>query len=73
MLPHIFPETTILELPQDQYKVLSTISSYMGKNDGTKWPYYFITGSAGTGKSYIINLILNMLDKRNSNYLNWSC
>jgi len=41
----------------------------MGQNDGVKWPYYFITSSAGTGKSYIVNLIINMLDERNSNYL----
>jgi hypothetical protein len=53
ILPQVFPETAMLELPQDQYRVLSVISMYMGKNDGIKWPYYFITGSGGTGKSYI--------------------
>src|SRR6185295_5251590 len=36
ILPHIYPETTMLELPQDQYHVLSTISTYMGKNSNQK-------------------------------------
>jgi len=36
LLPHIFPETAILELPQDQYRVLSTIRMYLGKNDSVK-------------------------------------
>ena len=62
ILPHVYPETAMLELPHDQYHVLSTISMYMGKSNNRKWPYYFITGSAGTGKSYIINMIKNMLD-----------
>ena len=42
---------------------------YLGKNDGVKWPYFFITGSAGTGKSYIIHMIVNLLKQRRSNYL----
>lgn len=45
----ILPETAMLELPQDQYHVLSTITTYMGRNDGIKWLYFFITGPAGTG------------------------
>ena len=66
---HIFSESTILQLPQDQYYALSTISTYMEPNNGTKWPYYFITGSAETGKSYIINIITNILKSRSSSYL----
>jgi len=69
ILPHVYPETAMLELPHDQYHVLSTISMYMGKSNNRKWPYYFITGSAGTGKSYIINMIKNMLDRKQSNYI----
>ncbi|CAI2186623.1 6955_t:CDS:2 [Funneliformis geosporum] len=34
MLSHLLPETAILDLPEDQYYVLSTISSYLGPNDG---------------------------------------
>uniref|UniRef100_U9ST01 Uncharacterized protein n=1 Tax=Rhizophagus irregularis (strain DAOM 181602 / DAOM 197198 / MUCL 43194) TaxID=747089 RepID=U9ST01_RHIID len=44
LLPHVFPETAMLELPQDQYRALNTIRMYMGENDGIKWPYFFITG-----------------------------
>ena len=69
ILPHVYPETAMLELPHDQYHVLSTISMYMGKSNNRKWPYYFITGSAGTGKSYIINMIKNNLDRKQSNYI----
>ncbi|CAI2183528.1 10167_t:CDS:2 [Funneliformis geosporum] len=36
MLLHLLPETAILDLPEDQYYVLSTISSYFGPNDGIK-------------------------------------
>ncbi|CAI2196540.1 16000_t:CDS:1, partial [Funneliformis geosporum] len=32
-VPHVLPETAILDLPEDQYYVLSTISSYLGPND----------------------------------------
>ena len=42
---------------------------YMGRNDGIKWPYYLITGSAGTGKSYVIKIITNMLLHRRQNFL----
>ena len=34
-----------------------------------KWPYFFITGSAGTGKSYITHMITNILNQRHSTYL----
>src|SRR5204863_8639078 len=69
ILPHVLPETAMLELPYDQYRTLSTISMYMGRNNGVKWPYFFITGSGGTGKSYIINMITNILNQRRSKYL----
>jgi len=69
IFPYIIPQTAILELPQDQYHALSTISTYMGQNNSIKWPYYFITDSAGIGKSYTVNLIINILNQRNSNYL----
>src|SRR6266542_3917678 len=69
ILPHLFPETAILELPHDQYRALSTINMYMGRSNGVKWPYYFITRSAGTGKSYIINIIINMLNQKRQTHL----
>src|ERR1043165_1321839 len=34
ILSYILLETTMLELPQDQYRVLSTITTYIDRNDG---------------------------------------
>jgi ATP-dependent exoDNAse (exonuclease V) alpha subunit len=56
-------------LPPDQYYVISTLKCYLGKRDTQKWPYFFVTGSAGTGKSFIINLIINELNKNHRKYL----
>ncbi|CAI2190845.1 7109_t:CDS:2 [Funneliformis geosporum] len=33
MFPHLLPETVIHDLPEDQYYVLSTISSYLSPNN----------------------------------------
>jgi hypothetical protein len=68
-LPNIYPKSNILQLPKDQYYILSTISTYMGKYDKYHWPYFFITGSAGTGKSFVINIIIDILKSKKSNYL----
>ncbi|EXX50623.1 PIF1-like helicase domain-containing protein [Rhizophagus irregularis DAOM 181602=DAOM 197198] len=69
LLPHIYPKTAMLELPQDQYRVLSAISMYLGRNDGVRWPFFFITGSAGTGKSYVINMITRMLTQSSHSFI----
>ena len=45
------------------------MNTYLGKRDITHWPYFFVTRSGGTGKSYIIHLLVNMLKNRHSNYL----
>lgn len=39
------------------------------KHQRNKYPYFFITGSAGTGKSFIINLIVENLKRKGSKYL----
>lgn len=69
ILPPIFPENIIHQLPPDQYYVISILNSYLGKRDTHHWPYFFITGSGGTGKSYIIHLLVNLLKNKHSNYL----
>src|SRR5205814_7086710 len=47
-----------------------TIRNILGpSHQRNKYPYFFITGSAGTGKSFIINLITDDLKKKKSNYL----
>src|SRR6266542_4615605 len=65
----IFPENIIHQLLPDQYYVISTLNSYLGKRHTYHWPYFFITRSEGTGKSYIIHLLVNLLKNRHSNYL----
>ena len=69
ILPPILPQDAIYQLPPDQYYVMSTLRCYLGKRNTQKWPYFFITGSGGTGKSYIIHLITNLLKNNRSNYL----
>jgi hypothetical protein len=68
--PPILPQCSALNLPEDQLNVLSTISNTLGpKHQRNKYPYFFITGSAGTGKSFLINLIIENLKRKGSNYL----
>lgn len=69
ILPPILPQNIIQILPPDQYYIMSTLSCYLGKRKLRKWPYFFITGSAGTGKSYIIHLLENLLKNNRSKYL----
>ncbi|CAJ0648043.1 5265_t:CDS:2 [Entrophospora sp. SA101] len=56
--PMINPQNTIIDLPDDQLHVFSIIKNLLGPlNDTKKYPFFFITGSAGTGKSYVTRLI----------------
>ena len=68
--PPILPRCNSLNLPNDQLHVLSTLRNVLGSsNQSNKYPFFFITGSAGTGKSFILNLIINDLRSKKSNYL----
>jgi hypothetical protein len=68
--PPILPQCSTLDLPNDQLHVLSTIRNILGpKTQKNKYPYFFITGSGGTGKSFLINLITNDLKTKRSKYL----
>ena len=60
-LPPMLPKTFMLDLPEDQYRVVNTIIQNLGPVSKNKYPYFFITGSAGTGKSYIASIIANYL------------
>jgi len=68
-LPPILPHTAMLDLPDEQYRVLNTIVTSLGSISSKKWPYFFLTGSAGTGKSYLIKMIINWLDQHKNRYL----
>jgi len=69
ILPPIIPQDITYQLPPDQYYILSTLRCYLGRRDAQKWPYFFITGSSGTGKSYMIHLIENSLKNNRLKYL----
>src|SRR6266542_3418670 len=49
-MPHHVPHDAIMALPPDQYHVLSVLRNHFGPTSMEKHPYFFITGSAGTGK-----------------------
>ena len=68
-VPPILPYTAMLDLPDEQYRVLNTITASLGPMRSKKWPYFFLTGSAGTGKSYLIKMILNWLNLHKNKYL----
>jgi Cdc6-like AAA superfamily ATPase len=42
---------------------------YFDPADQRKWPYFFLTGSAGTGKTHVTKMITNMLETRRNKYL----
>ena len=69
ILPPFIPENAIINLPTSQYQCVQTITNYLGKRRVNKFPYFFITGSAGTGKSYVINILINELRRHEGNYL----
>jgi hypothetical protein len=69
-LPPAIPQTAIFQLPEDQYKVFTAITENLGPLQKKKYPFFFITGSAGTGKSFMINLIIQWLKvSKKENYL----
>ena len=58
LLPPILPHNAMLGLPNEQYSVYNTIVNNLGSLQSKKYPFFFITGSAGTGKTYITKLII---------------
>jgi hypothetical protein len=69
VLPPAIPENITYQLPSDQYHAMSTLTCYLGKRYTRHWPYFFVTGPGGTGKSYTIQLLVNLLVNRRSKYL----
>ena len=58
--PIIITDNEVLNTPQDQYEVYNIITSSWGSLKKTKkYPFFFITGSAGTGKTYLTKQIVN--------------
>jgi hypothetical protein len=65
----IRPPSAMLNLPEDQYYVLNVITHCLGPKSQNKHPYFFITGSAGTGKTYVVHLLCDLFKKQKKNYL----
>jgi Cdc6-like AAA superfamily ATPase len=64
-----FNRSDIIVMPEDQYQVMQILGMYLGSSEERKWPYFFLTGPAGTGKTYVTRMILNMLDQKREKYL----
>jgi PIF1-like helicase/Helitron helicase-like domain at N-terminus len=69
LTPPIFPENAMLHLPEEQYILYNTIVSNLGPLQSRKYPFFFITGSGGTGKTYITRLIIDWINSQNKTYL----
>ncbi|GET55929.1 AAA family ATPase [Rhizophagus irregularis DAOM 181602=DAOM 197198] len=54
---------------EDQYKVFNILINNWEQREHSKHPYFFLTSSAGTGKSFMIQQIVNFLINRNIKYL----
>ncbi len=55
--------------PPDQYQVYTILERHWGKIEEKKHPYFFLTGSAGTGKTFMIFQIIELLKQRRHNYI----
>ena len=69
LAPSIFPQNAMLNLPEDQYILYNTIVSNLGPLQSKKYPFFFITGSDGTGKTYMTKLIIDWLKSQHKIYL----
>ena len=67
-LPHITPRVASTDLPRDQYEAITVLLNMMGSRNN-QWPYYFLTGSAGTGKSFIIQHFRTHLQQTRKKYI----
>src|SRR6266542_2227779 len=66
--PNITRYSSIIST-NDQYFNYNILTSSWELAHQGKHPYYFLTGSAGIGKSYMLNLITTYLTNNHKNYL----
>ena len=59
----------MLNLPEDQYILYNTVVSNLGSLQSKKYPFFFITGSGGTGKTFLTQLIIDWIKSQNKTYL----
>ena len=63
------PRYSSITSTDDQYFNYNILVSSWGTAQQGKHPYYFLTGSAGTGKSYMLKIISDYLTNNHKNYL----
>ena len=68
-MPPILPKDIIAHLPSDQFAALDCLTNKFGSLSRTKYPYYFLTGAAGTGKSHCVRLFVQFLKQKNIPFL----
>jgi hypothetical protein len=67
--PTVIPPNAIAQLSSDQFNALNTLTNKLGRSGRDKYPFYFLTGAAGTGKSYVINLFIQHLQRKHLPYM----
>jgi DNA replication protein DnaC len=55
--------------PSDQYQVYTILERHWGNIEEKKHPYFFLTGPAGTGKTFMIFQIIELLKQRKKKYI----
>jgi polynucleotide 5'-kinase involved in rRNA processing len=67
--PILISSNEVLNTPQDQYEVYNIITTCWGSlKEMKKYPLFFITGSAGTGKTYLTKQITEYLKSINKRF-----
>jgi len=67
--PPLTDPNSTLCLNEDQYKIYDMLSNTWEPENKGKYPYFFMTGPAGTGKSYMTHQIIQLLKSKNINHL----
>jgi hypothetical protein len=67
--PNISTNLSSMIFSHDQYKIFNILMNTWGEREYSKHPYFFLTGSAGTGKSFMIQQLVNSLTNQNKKYL----
>jgi len=63
----ITPRFEITDLPEDQYHIINILKNRFS-NKCNQWSYYFLTGSTGTGKSFVIHHFQSYLKHKKEIY-----
>ncbi|EXX54012.1 AAA family ATPase [Rhizophagus irregularis DAOM 181602=DAOM 197198] len=67
--PNLSTKFSSMIFSEDQYKIFNILTNSWGQQELSKHPYFFLTGLAGTGKSFMIQQIVNFLKVKNIRYL----